>query len=145
MEAWKQTARPQMDTIRKQKLANREKQIQEFILKYKAEYEKIDASIKNKILNSKAHQISNDICENKIYTSAMVVLVYCFASLNANKITNALTEIMFEEAIILAKSLDEYLKQFNEPKGPLHGIPFSIKDTFDIKSFGKRFYLFFHS
>ena len=40
---------------------------------------------------------------------------------------------MFQEAIDNAVRLDEHLKQSNSPIGPLHGIPFSIKDTFDIK------------
>lgn len=120
-----------------EKLALRDKQVREFILKYEDEYKTINIKLKEKILNSKAHEIHDDICKNKIYTSTTVVLVYCFASLNANKITNALTEIMFEEALIISNTLDEFFSQFNKPIGPLHGIPFSIKDTFDIKHFGK--------
>lgn len=129
-----------MNKIKEEKLALRDKQIKEFILKYEAEYKKIDIRIKEKILNSKAHEIHGDICRNKIYTSTIVVLVYCFASLNGNNMTNSLTEIMFEEAIMIAKSLDKYLKQFDKPIGPLHGIPFSIKDTFNVKDFGKGFH-----
>lgn len=132
-----------MNKIKEEKHAFRDKQIKEFILKYEFEYKKVDKMIKNKILNSKAHEIHGDICRNKIYTSTTVVLVYCFASLNANNITNCLTEIMFEEALIMANSLDKYFKQFDKPIGPLHGIPFSIKDTFNIKDFGKGFQLFF--
>lgn len=128
-----------METIRANKLAQRDKIIDEFIQKYKEDYDKIDQNIKYKIINSKAHEIHIDICENKIYSSTAVVLVYCYASISANKETNSLTEIMFDEAILIAQSLDESFKQSNKPQGPLHGIPFSIKDTFDIKDFGKDF------
>ena len=44
---------------------------------------------------------------------------------------------MFDEAINMARFLDESFQQSNNPKGPLHGIPFSIKDTFDIENIGK--------
>jgi len=128
-----------MNKIKEEKLVLRDKQISEFILKYEDEYKKININLKEKILDSKAHEIHDDICKNNIYTSTTAVLVYCFASLNANKMTNSLTEIMFEEAIIIARFLDESFNQFSKPIGPLHGIPFSIKDTFDIKNFGKAF------
>lgn len=126
-----------MKKIKEEKLVSRDKKIKEFILKNEAEYKNITINIKEKILGSKAHEIHDDICGNKIYTSTTVVLVYCFASLNAHKITNSLTEIMFDEAITIAGTLDQYLKQYNKPIGPLHGVPFSIKDTFNIKDFGK--------
>jgi amidase len=39
---------------------------------------------------------------------------------------------LFESAIATAKELDDYLKQHGRPKGPLHGLPISIKDNFNI-------------
>jgi hypothetical protein len=126
-----------MEKIRNDKLTLRDKKIGDFIQKYEKDYREIDQILKEKILNSKALDIYTDICENKIYTSTTVILVYCFASITANERTNSLTEIMFDEAIRMARSLDESFQQSNNPKGPLHGIPFSIKDTFDIENIGK--------
>lgn len=40
---------------------------------------------------------------------------------------------MFEEAIQQAKSLDEHLQRTGKPKGPLHGLPISLKDNFNVK------------
>jgi amidase len=40
---------------------------------------------------------------------------------------------MFPEALERAKYLDEYLKSQGKPVGPLHGLPISIKDCFQVK------------
>ena len=125
-----------LDEIRKRKLAQTCDKIEEFIHKYSDEFNKINPELKQKILVSKAYEIKQDICEHKLYSSKTVVLIYCFASVEAHRETNCLTEIMFEEAIDTAIRLDEYLKQSRVPAGVFHGIPFSIKDTFDIKGFG---------
>ncbi len=45
---------------------------------------------------------------------------------------NVLTEIRFKEALQEAKALDEHLKKTGQPVGPLHGLPISLQDTFDI-------------
>lgn len=97
----------------------------------------IDVELKTKILDSKAHEIYTNICEHKTYTSRTALLVFCFASTEANQKTNCLTEIMFEQAILMSELLDRSLEESGQSKGPLHGVPFSIKDTFDIKGFGK--------
>lgn len=49
--------------------------------------------------------------------------------------TNCLTEICFDDAILQAKHLDDYQKEHNRLKGPLHGVPISLKDQFNIKGF----------
>jgi amidase len=46
--------------------------------------------------------------------------------------TNCLTEIFFDRAVMRAQELDEYLKRTGKPVGPLHGLPISLKDQFDI-------------
>lgn len=46
---------------------------------------------------------------------------------------NCLTEICFEEALSTAKALDLEFGKTGVPKGPLHGLPISIKDHFKIK------------
>jgi len=46
---------------------------------------------------------------------------------------NCLHEIMFDQALARAKELDEYLRKYNKPVGPLHGLPVSLKDQFHVK------------
>ena len=45
---------------------------------------------------------------------------------------NCLSETLFDSALKTAKALDEHLKQSGKPKGPLHGLPVSIKDNFNV-------------
>lgn len=44
-----------------------------------------------------------------------------------------MTETLFEQAVTIAKSLDEHFAQTGKTVGPLHGVPISIKDNFNIK------------
>lgn len=129
-----------LDEIRKQKLSQTSKKIKQFVQKYSEEFNQIHPELKERIINSKSHEIKQDICEHKLYSSKVVILIYCFASIEAHEKTNCLTEIMFEEAIYAAAHLDEAFKLSGEPVGAFHGIPFSIKDTFDIKGFGRHQY-----
>lgn len=46
--------------------------------------------------------------------------------------TNCLSEIFFDRAIAQAQELDLYLKETGKTKGPLHGLPISIKDNFNL-------------
>lgn len=39
---------------------------------------------------------------------------------------------MFSEAIASAKALDEYYEKTGKVAGPLHGLPVSLKDNFNI-------------
>lgn len=47
--------------------------------------------------------------------------------------TNCLTEVLFEEALAQAKDLDTEFKSTGKLKGPLHGIPITVKDQFNVK------------
>lgn len=47
--------------------------------------------------------------------------------------TNCLSDVFFEEAIAQAKSLDEHLERTGQVVGPLHGLPISLKDNFNVK------------
>jgi Asp-tRNA(Asn)/Glu-tRNA(Gln) amidotransferase A subunit family amidase len=42
---------------------------------------------------------------------------------------------MIAEALARAKELDEYQLRNNKTIGPLHGIPFTLKDTFNVKGY----------
>jgi Asp-tRNA(Asn)/Glu-tRNA(Gln) amidotransferase A subunit family amidase len=44
-----------------------------------------------------------------------------------------LTEPLFTGAIKRGRELDEHLKRTGKTVGPLHGLPVSVKDTFNVK------------
>jgi len=47
-------------------------------------------------------------------------------------LTNCLSETLFPEALERAKALDDHLAKTGKPVGPLHGLPISLKDNFNI-------------
>jgi amidase len=46
--------------------------------------------------------------------------------------TNCLSEILFDRAISQAKELDAYFQKTGKTKGPLHGLPISLKDNINV-------------
>ncbi|KAL6923263.1 hypothetical protein FSST1_000537 [Fusarium sambucinum] len=46
-----------------------------------------------------------------------------------------LTEILFKDALDQARELDAYFAKEGKTKGPLHGIPISLKDQFNVKGY----------
>lgn len=46
-----------------------------------------------------------------------------------------MTETCFDEALATARKLDKHYKLHGEPLGPLHGIPVTLKDQFNIKGY----------
>lgn len=46
--------------------------------------------------------------------------------------TNCLTEICFDDALKHAKRLDDYRRRHGKLIGPLHGVPISLKDQFNL-------------
>ncbi|KAI4747076.1 acetamidase [Aureobasidium sp. EXF-12298] len=49
-----------------------------------------------------------------------------------HQLTNCLSETLFPEALERAKALDDHLAKTGKPVGPLHGLPISLKDNFNI-------------
>lgn len=47
-----------------------------------------------------------------------------------------MSETLFTEALATARSLDEHFTKTGKPIGPLHGVPISIKDNFNIAGKG---------
>ncbi len=43
-----------------------------------------------------------------------------------------MTETLFPEALVAAKRLDEHFAKTGKLVGPLHGVPISLKDNFNI-------------
>ncbi|GAA5904101.1 hypothetical protein JCM5296_000334 [Sporobolomyces johnsonii] len=66
------------------------------------------------------------------YKAVEVITAFCKRAAVAQQLTNCLTELFFDHALERAKELDEILKATGKPVGPLHGVPISLKDQFDI-------------
>ncbi|KAL1651226.1 hypothetical protein SLS58_000564 [Diplodia intermedia] len=49
--------------------------------------------------------------------------------------THSLTELLFDDAVRRAKDLDRHLAATGKPIGPLHGLPVTLKDQFDVKGY----------
>ncbi|KAL0257417.1 hypothetical protein SLS55_008230 [Diplodia seriata] len=49
--------------------------------------------------------------------------------------THSLTELLFDDAVRRAKELDRHLAATGKPIGPLHGLPVTLKDQFDVKGY----------
>lgn len=62
-----------------------------------------------------------------------VAYAYCKRAAIAQQLTGCLTEIFFKRALSRAKGLDEYFEREGRPIGPLHGIPISFKDNYDVE------------
>ncbi|KAJ4288467.1 hypothetical protein N0V90_011702 [Kalmusia sp. IMI 367209] len=67
--------------------------------------------------------------------SVDVVQAFCKRAAIAHQLTNCLTEIFFDDALKRAKELDDHLASGKPPLSALHGVPISIKDTFNIKGY----------
>ncbi|KAK4695723.1 hypothetical protein P7C71_g2079, partial [Lecanoromycetidae sp. Uapishka_2] len=69
------------------------------------------------------------------YTSVEVTQAYCKAAAVAQQINNCLHEIMFDSALQTAQELDRFFEDHGTVKGPLHGLPISLKDQFHVKGY----------
>ncbi|KAF2491400.1 amidase [Lophium mytilinum] len=66
-------------------------------------------------------------------TSYEVTTAFCKRAAIAQQVINCCTEIMFDEALVRAKDCDEFLKTKGRPMGKFHGLPISLKDSFNVK------------
>lgn len=90
--------------------------------------------IPDQLLNAQDREITSlSVAEllykvrNGTYTTVEAVTAYIRRASIAQQLTNCLTEPLFEKALERARSLDR-----TGPYGPLHGLPISIKDSFNI-------------
>ncbi|RAL01881.1 amidase [Aspergillus ibericus CBS 121593] len=79
-----------------------------------------------------AQNLHRDIIEGRL-TSLQVCKSFCKRAAIAQQLTNCATEIFFAEAFERARFLDYYLNKYNRPFGPFHGLPISVKDSFNVK------------
>jgi Asp-tRNA(Asn)/Glu-tRNA(Gln) amidotransferase A subunit family amidase len=61
-----------------------------------------------------------------------VTLAFCKRAAITQQLTNCLTEPLFNSALHRAEFLDQYYAEHGKPLGTLHGLPVSVKDTFNI-------------
>ncbi|GIJ88367.1 hypothetical protein Asppvi_007287 [Aspergillus pseudoviridinutans] len=62
-----------------------------------------------------------------------VVIAFLKRAVLGHQLLNFATEFMAERAIARAKELDEHFKRTGKLVGPLHGVPISVKEHFEIK------------
>jgi amidase len=70
---------------------------------------------------------------NGTLTAVEVVTAYCKRAAVAHQLNQNLLEMAFDSAIERAKELDNYYKQHHRIIGPLHGLPFTVKDQWHMK------------
>lgn len=78
-------------------------------------------------------------------TSEQLTLAFCKRAALAQQLTGCLTEIFFDRALAQARERDAYLQRTGRLMGPLHGLPVSIKDRFDVEGFDTTVGAFFFS
>ncbi|KAL2856990.1 amidase signature domain-containing protein [Aspergillus pseudodeflectus] len=70
---------------------------------------------------------------NREYSSHEVTLAFCKRAAIAQQLVNCLSEIFFDTALEAAQQLDKEYAATGVPRGPLHGLPVSLKDCFPIE------------
>ncbi|RAH56459.1 amidase signature enzyme [Aspergillus piperis CBS 112811] len=68
-------------------------------------------------------------------SSVQLTTAFCKRAAIAQQLTKCLTEIFFDRALARAQELDDILEKTGKVTGPLHGLPVSIKDRFDVEGF----------
>ncbi|KAF3913253.1 Acetamidase [Arthrobotrys entomopaga] len=71
----------------------------------------------------------------RIYSCHEVTLAFCKRAAIAQQLLNCLTEIFFDRALERAKELDKHLEEKGIPLGPFHGVPISLKDSFNYAGY----------
>ncbi|KAH8552386.1 amidase [Umbelopsis sp. PMI_123] len=78
-------------------------------------------------------RILRNSIEDKKWTAVHVTKAYCKRAAYAQQLLNCLSEMVFDRAIAEALELDDYYEANGKLKGPLHGLPVSIKDNHLLK------------
>ncbi|CAG7929407.1 unnamed protein product [Penicillium olsonii] len=71
--------------------------------------------------------------EQKELSAYEVTEAFCKRAALAQQVTYCLTEVFFEKALERAKELDEILSKTGRRVGPLHGLPVSLKECFNVE------------
>ncbi|KAJ5472218.1 Amidasefungi [Penicillium desertorum] len=76
-----------------------------------------------------------ELIKSRRVTSEALTTAFCKRAAIAQQVTRCLTEIFFDKALKRARELDDHLIRTGEVVGPLHGIPVSVKDRFDVEGY----------
>ncbi|KAK3312535.1 amidase [Apodospora peruviana] len=83
------------------------------------------------ITSSNAVELITRLASGEL-TSVEVTRAFCKRAAAAHQLTNCLSEIFFDRALETAVRLDAYIAREGKPLGPLHGLPVSLKDNFNL-------------
>lgn len=84
------------------------------------------------ITNSTGAHLTQQMHEGKL-TAVETVMAFLKRAHIAHQLVNFATEFMVDDALAAAAELDEYLRTTGKLKGPLHGIPISVKEHVGLK------------
>ncbi|KAK0947890.1 hypothetical protein LTR48_003800 [Friedmanniomyces endolithicus] len=87
-----------------------------------------------KITESYATEIVGAVAAGE-WTAVEVTKAFCKRAAIAHQVTNCLTVVMFDDALKQAKKLDEHFSTTGKTIGPLHGLPVSLKDNFNVPGY----------
>lgn len=76
-----------------------------------------------------------ELVKSRRVTSELLTTAFCKRAAISQQVTKCLTEIFFDKALERARELDDHLFRTGEVVGPLHGVPVSVKDRFDVEGF----------
>nr|VWO94633.1 Indoleacetamide hydrolase (IAH) (EC (Indole-3-acetamide hydrolase) [Ganoderma boninense] len=88
----------------------------------------------DRYLRATAKEIVDHISKGE-WTASEVLEAYIARAVLAQDLTNCLTEVFFREARAQAKALDAEFATTGRIRGPLHGVPVSFKDVYDVKGY----------
>ncbi|KAJ6128077.1 hypothetical protein N7471_009294 [Penicillium samsonianum] len=74
-----------------------------------------------------------ELVKSRRVTSELLTTAFCKRAAISQQVTKCLTEIFFDKALERARELDDHLLRTGEVVGPLHGVPVSVKDRFDVE------------
>ncbi|KAI9743625.1 MAG: hypothetical protein M1818_002941 [Claussenomyces sp. TS43310] len=89
-------------------------------------------SEETKITEMLVEDLAPALAEKRLSATTVVKAFLRRAGL-AQRLTNCLTELLPERALARATYLDEYLATHEQPIGPLHGVPISVKEHIGMK------------
>ncbi|KAG7755505.1 hypothetical protein KL911_001562 [Ogataea haglerorum] len=84
------------------------------------------------ITNVSAVELLKNIQSGQL-SALEVCEAFCHRSALVHQLTDCLIEIFYDRALQRARELDAYFQRTGKIVGPLHGIPISLKDQFNLK------------
>ncbi len=84
------------------------------------------------ITESSASNVAGKLASGA-WTAVEVTQAVCKRAAVAQQLLNCVTEICFDEALARAQQLDEHFRREGKVVGPLHGLPVSLKDQFNLR------------